>query len=235
MLRRNKDIFLLNHRNKNFKMDSQDYETNRNLTLMFFLEKLLVEKGSNSDAVNPQTRSLHDLSCQFGTRGFSKEMRQIAGGSQAGLRKFLLQYPSLFTINGEQVSITQSSRLCGSGSVGDGSNGQDGEDVGGRNYNKEAIEYFKNRLRAYGPGTEVPIKSLLGHRSQAPPEVRHISGKRILMIDTNISVCNIGALNLYMSNICNDLFQGNMQKNLKIFLRNFRRSLLSRKMKKSYT
>ena len=170
-------------------MDSQDYETNRNLTLMFFLEKLLVEKGSNSDAVNPQTRSLHDLSCQFGTRGFSKEMRQIAGGSQAGLRKFLLQYPSLFTINGEQVSITQSSRLCGSGSVGDGSNGHDGEDVGGRNYNKEAIEYFKNRLRAYGPGTEVPIKSLLGHRSQAPPEVRHISGKRISLMDINIIFC----------------------------------------------
>ena len=73
-------------------MDSQDYETNRNLTLMFFLEKLLVEKGSTTDNTNqPHTRSLHDLSCQFGTRGFSKEMRQIAGGSQAGLKKFLLQ------------------------------------------------------------------------------------------------------------------------------------------------
>ena len=158
-------------------MDSQDYETNRNLTLMFFLEKLLVEKGSSSDNTNQShTRSLHDLSCQFGTRGFSKEMRQIAGGSQAGLKKFLLQYPSLFTINGEQVSITQSSRLCGNGSAGGGSNGHDGV-IGGRDYNQEAIEYFKNRLRAYGPGTEVPIKSLLGHRSQAPPEVRHISGK----------------------------------------------------------
>ena len=157
-------------------MDSQDYETNRNLTLMFFLEKLLVEKGASTDSNASHTRSLHDLSCQFGTRGFSKEMRQIAGGSQAGLKKFLLQYPSLFTINGEQVSITQSGRLCGNGSVGGGSN-RDDASLGGRNYNKEAIEYFKNRLRAYGPGTEVPIKSLLGHRSQAPPEVRHISGK----------------------------------------------------------
>ena len=156
-------------------MDSQDYETNRNLTLMFFLEKLLVEKGSSTDSNASHTRSLHDLSCQFGTRGFSKEMRQIAGGSQAGLKKFLLQYPSLFTINGEQVSITQSGRLCGNDNVGNGSKRDDGH-LGGRNYNKEAIEYFKNRLRAYGPGTEVPIKSLLGHRSQAPPEVRHISG-----------------------------------------------------------
>ena len=171
-------------------MDSQDYETNRNLTLMFFLEKLLVEKGSTGDSNGSNTRSLHDLSCQFGTRGFSKEMRQIAGGSQAGLKKFLLQYPSLFTINGEQVCITQSSRLCGNGNVGSGSNGHDGEE-GGRNYNKEAIEYFKNRLKAYGPGTEVPIKSLLGHRSQAPPEVRHISGKMLRImknkkIDSNM-------------------------------------------------
>ena len=34
--------------------------------------------------------------------------------------------------------------------------------------------FFSLRLDQYGPGTEVPIKSLLGHRSQAPPEVRHV-------------------------------------------------------------
>ena len=97
-------------------MESHDYETNRNLTLMFFLEKLLVEKNSgpsSSSSVDIKvlngggTRSLHDLSCQFGTKGFSREMRQIAGGSQAGLKKFLMQYPSLFTIDGDHVSITQ--------------------------------------------------------------------------------------------------------------------------------
>jgi len=31
----------------------------------------------------------------------------------------------------------------------------------------------------YGEGTEVPVRSLLGHRSQASPEVRHISGQHI--------------------------------------------------------
>ena len=65
-----------------------------------------------------------------------------------------------------------------------------------RDYVNEAVDYFKNKLRSiirtmimitishhdhhdddnfvgrqYGAGTEVPIKSLLGHRSQAPPEV----------------------------------------------------------------
>ena len=32
------------------KMESQDYETNRNLTLMFFLEKLLIEKNAVNQA-----------------------------------------------------------------------------------------------------------------------------------------------------------------------------------------
>lgn len=31
----------------------------------------------------------------------------------------------------------------------------------------------------YGIGTEVPIKCLLGHRSQASPQIRHISGQHI--------------------------------------------------------
>lgn len=71
-----------------------DYDYARNMTLMFFLERL-ADKG--------QRRTLHDLSCQFGTKGFTKEMRQIAGGSQAGLKKFLSQFPSLFTIEDDQV------------------------------------------------------------------------------------------------------------------------------------
>ena len=79
-------------------MDSEDYETQRNLTLMFFLEKLL-DKGGGA-------RSLHDLSCQFGTKGFSREMRQIAGGSQAGLKRFFKQFPSIFTVEGDMVSMT---------------------------------------------------------------------------------------------------------------------------------
>ena len=44
-------------------------------------------------------------------------MRQIAGGSQSGLRKFFQQYPSLFTIEGEMVCITQTG--TGKGQVGD--------------------------------------------------------------------------------------------------------------------
>lgn len=82
-------------------MDGKDYDLIRNQTLLFFLEHLMT-KG--------QPRTLHDLSCQFGTKGFTKEMRTIAGGSQSGLRKFLALYPSLFTIDGDQVTVTSYKR-----------------------------------------------------------------------------------------------------------------------------
>uniref|UniRef100_T1JWN7 3'-5' exonuclease domain-containing protein n=1 Tax=Tetranychus urticae TaxID=32264 RepID=T1JWN7_TETUR len=134
-------------------MDSSDYEYIRNMTLMFFLDRLM-DKG--------QPRSLHDLSCQFGTKGFTKEMRQIAGGSQRGLRKFLSQYPSLFTIEDDQVYITN---MVSKDATKER-----------RDYSKEAADYFRQKLEQYGHA-EVPIKSLFGHRSQAPPEIRHVSGQ----------------------------------------------------------
>lgn len=56
-------------------MESMEYEMARNMTLLFFLERLL-DKG--------EPRTVHDLSCQFGNKEFTKEMRQIAGGSQSG-------------------------------------------------------------------------------------------------------------------------------------------------------
>ncbi|KAK4878762.1 hypothetical protein RN001_011268 [Aquatica leii] len=137
-------------------MDSKQYEQARNQTLLFFLERLL-NKG--------EPLTLHDLSCQFGSRGFTKEMRQIAGGSQNGVKKFLLQYPLLFSINGDYVNINMSQsqdKHVGSGN---------------KDYADQAVEYFSKKLAQYGEGTEVPIRSLLGHRSQASPEVRHVSGQ----------------------------------------------------------
>lgn len=143
-------------------MESTEYELIRNMTLLFFFEWLLDKGGP---------RTLHDLSCQFGAKGFTKEMRQIAGGSQSGLKKFLSQYPSLFSIDGDFVYVNAITTLPSLNSkYGDKST---------RDYAKEAIDYFRDKLLQYGPGTEVPIKSLLGHRSQASPEVRHMSGQHI--------------------------------------------------------
>lgn len=84
-----------------------------------------------------------------------------------GLKKFLSQYPALFNIDGEYVHINEfKSTYCS-------------ETSGNRDYIEETKLYFKNKLLQYGIGTEVPIKSLLGHRSQASPQVRHISGQHI--------------------------------------------------------
>lgn len=140
-------------------MDSSEYEMVRNMTLLFFFERLMDKGGP---------RTLHDLSCQFGAKGFTKEMRQIAGGSQSGLKKFLAQYPALFLIDGEYVSVNTFQPVVEE---------ESGSKSGKRDYAREAVEYFTNKLLQYGVGTEVPIKSLLGHRSQASPEVRHISGQ----------------------------------------------------------
>lgn len=49
--------------------------------------------------------------------------------------------------------------------------------ISGKDYTAQAVEYFSEKLAQYGEGTEVPIRSLLGHRSQASPEVRHVSGQ----------------------------------------------------------
>lgn len=140
-------------------MDSSEYELVRNLTLLFFFERLMDKGGP---------RTLHDLSCQFGAKGFTKEMRQIAGGSQSGLRKFLTQYPALFVIDGDYVSVNTFQPVVEQ---------DEGRVKNKRDYAGEAVEYFTNKLVQYGDGAEVPIKSLLGHRSQASPEVRHISGQ----------------------------------------------------------
>ncbi|KAG7303662.1 hypothetical protein JYU34_012212 [Plutella xylostella] len=139
-------------------MESMEYELARNLTLLFFVERLL-DKG--------EPRTLHDLSCQFGAKGFTKEMRQIAGGSQSGLKKFLAQYPALFSIDGDYVDINTFQKHAAAGASSNS------------DYIEEAKEYFAGKMIQYGDGTEVPIKSLLGHRSQASPQVRHISGQRI--------------------------------------------------------
>lgn len=95
-------IFIYTHRREEEKrreetMEAMQYEQARNMTLLFFFERLL-DKG--------EPRTLHDLSCQFGSKGFTKEMRQIAGGSQSGLKKFLAQYPSLFAIEGDYVNVS---------------------------------------------------------------------------------------------------------------------------------
>jgi len=135
---------------------SANYEIIRNKTLLFFLDHLYMSSSEGKKA-----RSLHDLSCLFGTREFTKEMRQIVGASRNGLKKFLQSFPSLFQIEDDLVYCTHFREDSGQSS---------------RDYNKEAVDYFRQKLLQFGTSM-VPIKNLFGYRSQASQEVRHISGK----------------------------------------------------------
>ncbi|KAE9556118.1 hypothetical protein FO519_000606 [Halicephalobus sp. NKZ332] len=135
----------------------------KNMALLFFMDHLMQKNGR---------RTIHDLSCQFGARGFSTEMREAVGTTQEGLTDFLQSHPALFTVEGDQVI------LKGYGEM-DGKNHLMKMPATGRNrdYEREAVEFFEQKLQKFGP--ELLIKSLLGHRSQAAPEVRVISGRHL--------------------------------------------------------
>ena len=135
---------------------SADYERIRNETVLFFLDRLYLASTEGKEA-----RTLHELSCLFGTREFTREMRQIVGASRNGLKKFLQSFPSLFQIEEDKVYLTQL---------------KEETKAPKRDYNQEAVEYFKQKLTQFGTSL-VPIKNLFGYRSQASHEVRHVSGK----------------------------------------------------------
>lgn len=137
-------------------------EEAKNMALLFFMDHLMQKNGR---------RTIHDLSCQFGARGFSEEMRNAVGTTQEGLTEFLQQHPSLFTLEGDQVILN------GYGDITAKNNPLLQSASRNRDYEKEAVEFFVMKLTKFGP--ELQIKSLLGHRSQAAPEVRLVSGRHL--------------------------------------------------------
>ncbi|KAF7638187.1 3'-5' exonuclease domain-containing protein [Meloidogyne graminicola] len=138
----------------------------RNMALLFFVDHLMLKGGQ---------RTIHDLS-QFGARGFTEEMRQSVGTTQEGLTEFLGQFPSLFVLDGDQYNIFVI--LKGFGEV-EGKNHLMHIPASGRqrDYAAEAVQFFVKKLEKFGP--ELQIKSLLGHRSQAAPEIRLVSGRHL--------------------------------------------------------
>ncbi|KAL1243809.1 hypothetical protein TSPI_07670 [Trichinella spiralis] len=140
--------------------NTADEDSAKHMALMFFLDHLMQKNGR---------RSIHDLSCQFGARGFTADMRQAVGGSKESLADFLAQFPSLFSIDDGQVTLK--------GYGDDPANALASQPAclnKERDSVAEAIRFFTEKLRKFGP--ELPVKSLLGHRSQASPDVRLVSG-----------------------------------------------------------
>ena len=75
---------------------NNNQEDAKNMALLFFMDHLMQKSGK---------RTIHDLSCQFGARGFTEEMREAVGTTQEGLTEFLSQFPSLFSLSGDEVCI----------------------------------------------------------------------------------------------------------------------------------
>lgn len=136
--------------------------------LMKFLEILM-----NS----PSPLTISQLAGRFGSRDFSSEMRQAAGGNEAGLKKFLVKYPSLFTVNGNLVSNYDGSANLGNNTFRENSpaSSSSGFSLPDVSVETEAVQYFRARISRKGERW-IPIRSLAGHLSQACQGVRECVG-----------------------------------------------------------
>lgn len=136
--------------------------------MLYFLEILMY---SNT----PMTIS--QLAGRFGSRNFTQDMRTSAGGNEAGLRKFLLKYPSLFTVNGNLVSLNDGTAPLGGNNFRESSptsltGTTSMSDV---SVETEAVQYFRSKLLKKGEKWML-VKSLAGHLSQASSDIRECVG-----------------------------------------------------------
>ena len=141
--------------------------------MLYFLEILMNSNG-------PLTIS--QLAGRFGSRSFSSEMRSACGGNEAGLKKFLLKYPSLFTVKGNMVSLfdgksdPEQENLSIPPASNDASlRRRSLPDV---TVELQAVSFFQGKL-VKKEERWVQIKSLAGHLSQASTEVRNIVGPQL--------------------------------------------------------
>lgn len=134
--------------------------------MLYFLEILM-----NSGV--PLTIS--QLAGRFGSKSFTPDMRQSCGGNEAGLRKFLLKFPSLFCVNGNLVSLNDGTANLGK-NFRESSPASTTSDV---SVETEAVQYFRQRMiRKNEMKNErwLPILSLAGHLSQASNDIRECVG-----------------------------------------------------------
>jgi exonuclease 3'-5' domain-containing protein 1 len=131
--------------------------------ILYFVELLMNSNGA---------LSISQLAGHFGDRAFTPEMRTAAGSNEAGLKKLLLKYPSLFSICGNQVSLY--------GTLDDDNIGQSGGADAFPDVTAEmaAVHYFRSKLMPKG-NRWVEIKSLAGHLSQASPDIRALVGPQV--------------------------------------------------------
>ncbi|GFS18553.1 hypothetical protein ElyMa_001525500 [Elysia marginata] len=134
--------------------------------MLYFLEILMYSNAP---------MSISQLAGRFGSRNFTSEMRQSAGGNEAGLKKFLLKYPSLFSVNGNLVSLNDGSALGGSFRESSPASSTGHSCLPDVSTETEAVQFFRAKILKKGDKW-MPVRSLAGHLSQAPLEIRECVG-----------------------------------------------------------
>ena len=144
--------------------------------MLYFLEVLMNSNGS---------LTISQLAGRFGSRSFTAEMRTAAGGNEVGLKKFLLKYPSLFTVKGNMVSLfdgskpdhieTESSSSTNSSGTTSAPIPRALPDISGE---MEAVQFFQGKLTKREERW-ILIRSLAGHLSQASAPVRNVVGPQL--------------------------------------------------------
>ena len=140
--------------------------------MLYFLEVLMNSNG-------PLTIS--QLSGRFGSRSFTQEMRQACGGNEPGLKKFLLKYPSLFTVTGNMVSLFDESKsppTPPTNHINGNSGGILSRSLPDVSLEMEAVSFFQEKL-VRKEERWVQIRSLAGHLSQAKMELREVVGPQL--------------------------------------------------------
>ena len=130
--------------------------------MLYFLEILM-----NSSV--PLTVS--QLAGRFGSRNFTPDMRQACGANEIGLKKFLMKFPSLFSINGNLVSLNDGTASLGK-NFRESSPASTTSDV---SVETEAVQYFRKKFLKKGEKW-LQICSLAGHLSQASQDIRECVG-----------------------------------------------------------
>lgn len=134
--------------------------------MLYFLEILMYSNAP---------MSISQLAGRFGSRNFTSEMRTSAGGNEAGLKKFLLKYPSLFSVNGNLVSLNDGTALGGSFRESSPASSSGHSCLPDVSTETEAVQFFRGRILKKGDKW-IPVRSLAGHLSQASAEIRECVG-----------------------------------------------------------
>ncbi|XP_005112335.1 uncharacterized protein LOC101856071 [Aplysia californica] len=134
--------------------------------MLYFLEILMYSNAP---------MSISQLAGRFGSRNFTSEMRQSAGGNEAGLKKFLLKYPSLFSVNSNLVSLNDGTALGGSFRESSPASSSGHSCLPDVSTETEAVQFFRAKILKKGDKW-MQVKSLAGHLSQALPEIRECVG-----------------------------------------------------------